>query len=205
MTDQQPVTETPPMAIDITALPDPLAGRPVSAMDLLGIAPDAELNFARGAEVDGLRERLAQAERERDSLARRCAARFEDSEKLRAERDILAQQLDDARALNACEVGEWNRVVAERDALRPVFAAVGDLLDAGHALDEADADTGDWKAYEQERDRAWGVMVAALIAAVDRLAAASPPTATQAGERGAAVGQDGAEAQKGAEGVSVVP
>jgi hypothetical protein len=277
MTDQQPVTETPPMTVDITDR--------VSAMDLLGIAPDAELDFARGAEVDELRERLAKAERERDEaravidkagahrssprpgkpcpgcgrvtfdhtaecpelaigilrhgeqLARHAlrqaererdearqlvrhvdnygtgyiwrkpdgdevalnpaevvtvldAAKVSYFEALVAERDILAQQLDDARALNACEAGEWERMVADRDAMRSVLEAV---LAAEESIKRLPLLPG-------ASEFMW------LLDTLDAYRAAlGPLTATQAGEQGAAVGQDGAGAQTGAEGVSVVP
>ncbi len=55
-----------------------------------------------------------------------------------------------------------------------VAEAVDKLLDAEDALDEADADTGDWKAAEQERDRAWDALIDAHTRWVDAKAKPAP-------------------------------
>lgn len=55
-----------------------------------------------------------------------------------------------------------------------VAEAVDKLLDAEDALDEADADTGEWKAAEQERDRAWDALIDAHTRWVDAKAKSAP-------------------------------
>jgi hypothetical protein len=58
----------------------------------------------------GLQERAEKAERERDSLARRCALRFEETEKLRAEVEAHEGELGDLRAALSAAETERDRV-----------------------------------------------------------------------------------------------
>jgi chromosome segregation ATPase len=114
---------------------DELANQVVQAIihDLPEPAADASFDLPGGESTAAALRRAEQerdkAIRERDSLARRCALRFEETEKLRDERDMALIGCDNLRD----EVG---RAEQERDRLS---AAVDDLqADLANAQQECD-------------------------------------------------------------------
>lgn len=122
------------------------------------LAKRDELEDRRAVHVADVEAKLAKAERERDSLARRCAVRYEETEKLRAELHYVLPVVEAAKAWRA-------RLVERTDdwMLDPVAIALKDALDAYTAgQDDPGRASGRTGGEDEAGERACGHWVHGL-------------------------------------------
>lgn len=152
-----------------------------------GPAPDCPVHGAIRA-LNEAQAALAEAQRERDAARTALAASTGSEKRLVKEREearMYQQMAEDRAALADAAVGEYERVLADRDLMKPVVEALRALIE----LKDGPRD----EAYERAKPSAWAAARICLRLADRHLAAIDSTTPKEATDIAPAPDQTGVQ------------